>query len=115
MVIKYAGSKTHLQPRWSSGTYTMPHLDTVAGDTANRSMTSNSILIVSGFSLSRSPLGRHSIQLSSSTCALHFRLSSNVRFIGWWWHKQLPVGSDGSADSAPGVAARDATVLYCGS
>lgn len=52
----------------------MPHLDTVAGDATERSATSNSILMVSGFSLRRSPLGKHSVQLSSSTCIVHIKV-----------------------------------------
>ena len=46
----------------------MPHLETVAGDATDRSATSNSILMVAEFSFRRSPLGRHRVQLSSSTC-----------------------------------------------
>ena len=56
-----------LQPRWSGGTYTMPHLETVAGEATDRSDTSNNILMRPASSLRRSPLGRHSVQLSSST------------------------------------------------
>ena len=45
----------------------MPQRDTVAGEATDRSCTSNSMRMVVGFSLMRSPLGRHSVQLSSST------------------------------------------------
>mmetsp|Transcript_2468 Transcript_2468/g.8764 ORF Transcript_2468/g.8764 Transcript_2468/m.8764 type:complete len:208 (-) Transcript_2468:612-1235(-) len=55
------------QPSSSGGTYTMPQRDTVAGDATARSCTSKSMRIVVGLSLMRSPLGRHSVQLSSST------------------------------------------------
>jgi hypothetical protein len=56
-----------LQPSTSLARYTMPHRETVAGDATARSCTSNSMRMVAGLSLMRSPLGRHSVQLSSST------------------------------------------------
>lgn len=49
---------------------TMPQRDTVAGEATARSWTSNSMRMVLGFSLMRSPLGRHSVQLSSSTAVV---------------------------------------------
>ena len=55
------------QPSSSGDTTTMPQRDTGAGDAAARSDTSNSMRMVAGLSLMRSPLGRHSVQLSSST------------------------------------------------
>ncbi len=77
----------------------MPHLETVAGDATDRSATSNSILMVVGFSFRRSPLGRHKVQLSSSTCgrtlhALYMMLESETRLLSMlafyeqrklWW------------------------------
>ena len=57
-----------LQPS-SVPTYTMPQRDTVAGDAADRSWTSNSTRMVDGGSFTRSPFGRHSVQLSSRTAA----------------------------------------------
>ena len=69
MVI--SGEATHLttgcQPTASVGTYTIPQRLTVAGEAAMRSDTSNSMRMVVGLSLIRSPLGRHRVQLSSST------------------------------------------------
>jgi len=47
--------------------YTIPHLETVAGEATARSCTSKRAFMVLGLSLMRSPLGRHSVQLSSST------------------------------------------------
>jgi len=55
------------QPSSSSAMKTMPQRETVAGEATDRSCTSNSMRIVVGLSLMRSPLGRHSVQLSSST------------------------------------------------
>mmetsp|Transcript_13734 Transcript_13734/g.31762 ORF Transcript_13734/g.31762 Transcript_13734/m.31762 type:complete len:221 (-) Transcript_13734:5376-6038(-) len=58
---------TGAQPTAADGTHTMPQRETVAGEATLRSSTSNSMRIVTPLSLMRSPLGRHSVRLSSST------------------------------------------------
>lgn len=75
----------------------MPHLETVAGDATDRSATSNSILMVTGFSFRRSPLGRHRVQLSSSTytqiARLYMRLDGEARLLSMLAlneHRKLP-------------------------
>lgn len=74
---------SHLQPRLSGGTYTMPQRETVAGEATDRSPTSNSMRMVSGFSFSLSPFGRQRVQLSSKTCKQH---------ICYIWQQQLREG-----------------------
>ena len=72
----------------------MPHLETVAGDATDRSATSNSILMVTGFSFRRSPLGRHRVQLSSSTYgrtlhALYVRLDGLLSMLAFHEQRKL--------------------------
>lgn len=55
-----------LQPRFSYIKYTIPHLETVAGEATRRSYTSNNILIWF-LSLILYPFARHNIILSSRT------------------------------------------------
>jgi hypothetical protein len=57
----------------------MPQRLTVAGEATARSWTSNTMRMVTGFSLIRSPLGRHSVQLSSSTVCVECVLSVCIR------------------------------------
>mmetsp|Transcript_48471 Transcript_48471/g.115286 ORF Transcript_48471/g.115286 Transcript_48471/m.115286 type:complete len:220 (+) Transcript_48471:2214-2873(+) len=54
-------------PRASGGFHTTPRRETVAGEATAQSSTSKSMRMVFPLSLMRSPFGRHSVRLSSST------------------------------------------------
>ena len=67
IAVKETATGVHRQPIRSAGMWIIPQRETVAGDAAARSEASKIKRRVCALSRIRSPFGKHSAQLSSST------------------------------------------------